>query len=76
MDKNVVTRQKCKVQPVSPTVSLTVAKVLKGRFRLWIIPHTYAVTTLRDRGVGDPVNLEADILGKYVERFVRTRRRR
>lgn len=57
-------------------ISLTVAKVLKGRFRLWIIPHTYAVTTLRDRGVGDPVNLEADILGKYVERFVRTRKRR
>lgn len=56
-------------------ISLTVAKVLKGRFRIWIIPHTYAVTALRERTVGDGVNLEADILGKYVEQFVTHRRR-
>jgi riboflavin synthase len=52
-------------------ISLTVAQVLKGRFRVWIIPHTFAVTALRERQVGDRVNLEADILGKYVEQFVR-----
>lgn len=51
-------------------ISLTVAKVLKDRFRLWIIPHTFAVTALRERKVGDAVNLEADLLGKYVEQFV------
>lgn len=51
-------------------ISLTVAKVLKGRFRIWIIPHTHAVTALRERKVGDAVNLEADLLGKYVEQFV------
>lgn len=55
-------------------MSLTVAKVLKNRFRIWIIPHTFEVTALRGRKVGDAVNLEADILGKYVERFT-TRRR-
>ncbi len=51
-------------------ISLTVAKVLKHRFRIWIIPHTHAVTALRERKVGDAVNLEADLLGKYVEQFV------
>jgi len=50
-------------------ISLTVAEVLKNGCRIWIIPHTYEVTALRERKVGDPVNLEADILGKYVDRF-------
>ena len=57
-------------------ISLTVAGVTKKGFRLWIIPHTYDVTALRDRKVGDAVNLEADILGKYVEQFVRRGRAR
>lgn len=52
-------------------MSLTVAGVLKKGFRIWIIPHTYEVTALRDRKVGDLVNLEADIIGKYVEQFVK-----
>jgi riboflavin synthase len=52
-------------------ISLTVASVLRGGFRIWIIPHTFEVTALRERQVGDAVNLEADMLGKYVERFVR-----
>jgi riboflavin synthase len=51
-------------------ISLTVAGVNKNRFRIWIIPHTYQVTALRERKVGDAVNLEADLLGKYVEKFV------
>jgi riboflavin synthase len=55
-------------------MSLTVAKVLKNRFRIWIIPHTFEVTALRDRAVGDAVNLEADMIGKYVERFVTKKR--
>ena len=51
-------------------ISLTVAGVEKKSFRIWIIPHTYDVTALRDRKVGDAVNLEADLLGKYVEKFL------
>ncbi len=51
-------------------MSLTVAAVKKKSFRIWIIPHTYEVTALRDRTIGDAVNLEADMIGKYVERFV------
>jgi len=51
-------------------ISLTVAAVQKRSFRIWIIPHTYEVTALRERAVGDAVNLEADILGKYVRQFV------
>jgi riboflavin synthase len=52
-------------------ISLTVAGVTRKGFRIWIIPHTHEVTALRDRKVGDAVNLEADILGKYVTQFLR-----
>jgi len=51
-------------------ISLTVAGVGKKAFRIWIIPHTYEVTALRQRKVGDAVDLEADLIGKYVEKFV------
>jgi len=51
-------------------ISLTVAGVRKKSFLVWIIPHTYEATALRERSVGDAVNLEADILGKYVRQFV------
>ena len=54
-------------------ISLTVAKVLKKTFRIWIIPHTHEVTALKERKVGDIVNLEADLLGKYVEQFLALR---
>jgi riboflavin synthase len=50
-------------------ISLTVASVERESFGIWIIPHTHEVTALNDRAVGDAVNLEADMLGKYVERF-------
>jgi riboflavin synthase len=51
-------------------ISLTVAGVQKRQFRIWIIPHTYEVTALRERKVGDALNIEADLIGKYVERFL------
>lgn len=54
-------------------ISLTVAGVRKRAFRIWIIPHTYEITALRERKVGDAVNLEADLIGKYVEKFVTSR---
>jgi riboflavin synthase len=56
-------------------ISLTVAAVKPRGFRIWIIPHTYEVTALRDRKVGDAVNLEADLLGKYAEKFLPARKR-
>jgi riboflavin synthase len=55
-------------------ISLTVAAVRRGGLRLWIIPHTFEVTALRERKIGDAVNLEADLLGKYVKQFVTSRR--
>ena len=54
-------------------ISLTVAGVQRRSFRIWIIPHTYEITALRERKVGDAVNLEADLIGKYVEKFVAAR---
>jgi riboflavin synthase len=57
-------------------ISLTVAKVGRKSFRIWIIPHTFDVTVLRERSVGDLVNLEADLLGKYVHQFVSGRSKR
>jgi riboflavin synthase len=53
-------------------ISLTVAGARAKSFRIWIIPHTLAVTALRERKPGGEVNLETDLLGKYVERFVIT----
>jgi len=52
-------------------ISLTVAKLRKRGFAVWIIPHTRQVTNLRTRKVGASVNLETDLLGKYVLRQVR-----
>ena len=57
-------------------ISLTIASVQKKSFRVWIIPHTYEITALRDRKVGDAVDLEADLLGKYVEKFLTSSVRR
>jgi riboflavin synthase len=57
-------------------ISLTVTSVSKKSFRIWIIPHTYEVTALRERKVGGAVNLEADLLGKYVEKFLTLKSRR
>jgi riboflavin synthase len=51
-------------------VSLTVVGVRDDGFDVALIPHTLTVTTLGDRTPGDPVNLEVDILGKYVKKFL------
>lgn len=50
-------------------ISLTVASLQNGSFSVAVIPHTFKATNLRFLKPGDPVNLEADILGKYFERF-------
>lgn len=51
-------------------ISLTVASVTGGSFSVSTIPETMSRTALRERRKGDKVNLETDIIGKYVERFV------
>lgn len=51
-------------------ISLTVVDHTKDSFRVSLIPHTGAVTTLGVKGPGAVVNLEGDMIGKYVERFV------
>ena len=51
-------------------ISLTVAKVGANSFTCWIIPHTDALTNLHTRKPGDRVNLEFDMLAKYVERML------
>ena len=52
-------------------ISLTVAAVEADRFSVSVIPHTAAVTVLGGKRPGDPVNLEADLIGKYVEKLLR-----
>lgn len=51
-------------------VSLTLVNVEPERFSVALIPHTLEVTTLGARQVGDTVNIETDILGKYMEKFL------
>lgn len=51
-------------------ISLTVARVSSDSFSFSAIPHTVAQTVLRDRKAGDSVNLETDIVGKYVEKLL------
>ena len=56
-------------------VSLTVVDPARAEFAVALIPHTLAVTTLGERRAGDLVNLEADVLGKYVRHFLERRER-
>ena len=51
-------------------VSLTVAKVTEGSFAVSLIPHTQGATTLHAAKVGDVVNLENDVIAKYVEKLM------
>lgn len=51
-------------------ISLTVVSVDGDRFSVTIIPHTMKVTTMKDRSQGDRVNLEVDLVARYLERLV------
>ena len=51
-------------------ISLTVAQIRGESFAAAVVPHTEEVTTLKDKPIGAPVNIEADMMAKYVERFV------
>ena len=52
-------------------ISLTVAKVTAESFSVSVIPHTAEVTTLSKRKTGDKINIENDIIGKYVEKLMK-----
>ncbi len=51
-------------------VSLTLSKITKSGFQIWIIPHTLKLTNLSDLKLKDLVNIEIDILSKYVKKFI------
>jgi riboflavin synthase len=57
-------------------ISLTVASWDGRVVEIAVIPFTYAHTNLRDRVIGDAVNVEADVLGKYIEQYLEARGRR
>ncbi len=51
-------------------ISLTIVTADRGRFTVALIPHTLSVTTLGQRSIGHSVNIETDVLGKYVKQFL------
>ncbi len=51
-------------------ISLTVVEPVDGAFDVWVIPHTLDVTNLGERVAGDLVNLEFDVMAKYVEKLM------
>ena len=51
-------------------ISLTINSVQRGEFSVSVIPHTAKMTTLQTKSTGDAVNIETDMVGKYVERFL------
>ena len=50
-------------------ISLTISKVTKNGFQIWVIPHTFKLTNLSKINRGNLVNVEIDILSKYVKNF-------
>ena len=51
-------------------VSLTISKIKKNSFEIWIIPHTLKLTNLITLKKNDLVNVEIDIMSKYVKKFI------
>jgi len=70
MDKNLLKYVVPKGSIVIDGISLTVVDVLKDRISVALIPHTLAVTTLRIKGNGTKVNIEIDLLSKYVRKVL------
>jgi len=52
-------------------ISLTIIECGRNNFKVGIIPHTLQSTTLGSKGVGDHVNLETDVIGKYIYRYLK-----
>ena len=55
-------------------ISLTVAKITKKGFNIWVIPHTLKLTNLSKIKKGSFVNIEIDILSKYVKNFLNAKK--
>jgi riboflavin synthase len=51
-------------------ISLTLIESGQEIFKVGVIPHTFGETTLGDKGVGEFVNLETDVIGKYVHKYM------
>lgn len=51
-------------------ISLTIAETTPASLAVWLIPHTLQVTNLREKRVGDPINLEFDLLAKHVDKLL------
>ena len=51
-------------------ISLTISKITKKGFQIWVIPHTIKITNLSKLKKNDLVNIEIDILSKYVKKFI------
>ena len=51
-------------------VSLTVSKIKKGSFEIWVIPHTLKLTNLKNLTKNELVNIEIDVLSKYVKKYI------
>ncbi|MEM8604568.1 MAG: riboflavin synthase [Cyanobacteria bacterium P01_H01_bin.121] len=69
IQRYIVTKGSIAINGVSLTIATCAAQ--GDHFSVAVIPHTYNATNLQYLQPGDPVNLEADILGKYVERFLK-----
>ena len=54
-------------------ISLTIAEINGNEINMVIIPHTYENTTLKELKKGDFVNIEVDVMAKYIEKFLSTR---
>lgn len=55
-------------------ISLTITNVQKDFFEVWLIPHTKSHTTLMEKTAGRKVNIEVDLIGKYIEKWTRNTR--
>lgn len=73
-DKNILKYIVEKGSAAIDGISLTVAKVTETEFSVSVIPHTSEVTVLSEKKVGDIVNIETDIIGKYVEKLFENRK--
>ena len=56
-------------------ISLTISKILQNSFQIWIIPHTYKSTNLSKLKKNDLVNIEIDILSKYIKKFINEKKK-
>ena len=55
-------------------ISLTIAKKFEDRFSVALIPHTLDITTWKEKKIGDLINVEADMMAKYIENFIENKK--